>query len=716
MATSEAPLLVASSHTDPLLPSDKLEMNASTMVTPSIKEMEAKAILLISFNSDEATADLISCIKDRLIEGGLKVVAVESEDAVVLGVTTTERALLLEAQKIRLFKKRLDKGIMEAFRMKNKGQFTSPLFTHNDWALLCWRIFDDIDVLPKGQVTSNLSRKLDALKITYRNKLSKSAKDLIQPGDEDHPTQSLRYVLERAGIVQVVSSIHNNSLKEEIWKQTRGWSLLPPTQLIHEYYGDEVAFYFGWMGFLTQWLCFPGFLGTCALFYRLYRDESISNDEYTPFYGLITFIWGIIFLQFWARQEIQWSYQWGTLLNDYERQTYFAPRTEFTGKLRHSPVTGELEVYYPAYKRRLKYIVNGIVTIAMLGVAFTAMILSLNLQGYIDPKHDLERWGPGSHHPFHFEKLSRLADPGELFDANNSARALIPVAFHVATIFTLNQIYRVVAGRLTDWENHKARADHNNSLILKRFLFEAFDCYVALFYLAFFERNVDKLRSELISVFNIDTFRRLLLECLVPMVLQRITRKKKKSTNPLTTESELDEYDQFDDYMEIVIQYGYVTLFASAYPLASLIAILANLIEIRADCFKLTYLCRRPRSNRSNGLGMWKSLLSGITWLSALTNCLIFGFTSGQMREFLPEYYQNDESGHVRLIAGKGWIAVFIIFGAERLLVYSGLLIQAIVPDIPDTIMEELERTQFVHEEEANSLRDSLLTTEKKDQ
>jgi hypothetical protein len=234
--------------------------------------------------------------------------------------------------------------------------------------------------------------------------------------------------------------------------------------------------------------------------------------------------------------------------------------------------------------------------------------------------------------------------------------------------------------------------------------------------LAFFERNIDKLQSELISVFNIDTFRRLSLECLVPMALQRVSRHKKMSTNPLTTESELDEYEQFDDYMEIVIQYGYVALFASAYPLASLIAILANLIEIRADCFKLTYLCRRPRSIRSNGLGMWKSLLSGITWLSALTNCLIFGFTSGQMREFFPEYYQHDESGHVRLMAGKGWIAIFIIFGVERLLLYSGLLIQAIIPDIPDTILEELERTQFVHEEEANSLRDSLLTTEKKDQ
>jgi len=166
--------------------------------------------------------------------------------------------------------------------------------------------------------------------------------------------------------------------------------------------------------------------------------------------------------------------------------------------------------------------------------------------------------------------------------------------------------------------------------------------------------------------------------------------------------------------MEIVIQYGYVTLFASAYPLASLIAIVANLIEIRADCFKLTFLCRRPKSTRSNGLGMWKTLLLGITWLSALTNCLIFGFTSGQMREYLPGFYHYDDSGHLRLIPGKGWIVVFIIFGMERILVYTGLLIRAVVPEIPEIIMEELERTQFVHEEDARILRD--LAVQKKDQ
>ena len=37
-----------------------------------------------------------------------------------------------------------------------------------------------------------------------------------------------------------------------------------------------------------------------------------------------------------------------------------------------------------------------------------------------------------------------------------------------------------------------------------------------------------------------------------------------------------------DDYIEMVIQFGYVSLFASAYPLAAFCAIFANIVEIRS--------------------------------------------------------------------------------------------------------------------------------------
>ena len=153
-------------------------------------------------------------------------------------------------------------------------------------------------------------------------------------------------------------------------------------------------------------------------------------------------------------------------------------------------------------------------------------------------------------------------------------------------------------------------------------------------------------------------------------------------------------------YMEIVIQFGYVTLFASAYPLASFISVVANFIEIRSDCFKITKLCQRPRPLRTDGLGMWLTLMSSIVWLSALTNCLLFGFTSGQMREWLPHFYHVDETDHLRLQSETAWVLIFIIFGMERFLIFTGMLIHAIIPDVPDDVMDRIERKLFILEQE----------------
>jgi uncharacterized protein (DUF2062 family) len=345
----------------------------------------------------------------------------------------------------------------------------------------------------------------------------------------------------------------------------------------------------------------------------------------------------------------------------------------------------------------------------MLGIAFSVMILSLNLQGYINPKHNTDRWNAQNRHPFHFPTLTLLAEEGHFFDSQSLWRSLLPVILHVACISTLNSIYRGIAEWLTTWENHETEVDHSNSLVLKRFLFEAFDCYVALFYLAFYERDVDRLRFELVSVFQIDTLRRVLLECGVPMLVQSYklghfvlpTPRQSMNHQPATLaeiveDLDKDDYDQFDDYMEIVIQLGYVTLFASAFPLASLLAILANWVEIRSDAFKMGRLLRRPDIHRAAGLGMWRTLMASVIWMSALTNCLIAGFTSDQLQFYLPSFYSATSSGYNELGQAKGWVLVFVIFGLERLLLVAGLLVYAIVPAVPEDVQDALERRQFL--------------------
>ena len=42
-----------------------------------------------------------------------------------------------------------------------------------------------------------------------------------------------------------------------------------------------------------------------------------------------------------------------------------------------------------------------------------------------------------------------------------------------------------------------------------------------------------------------------------------------------------------DEYLELAIQYGFITLFVAAFPLAPLFALINNILEIRLDATKV---------------------------------------------------------------------------------------------------------------------------------
>lgn len=376
-----------------------------------------------------------------------------------------------------------------------------------------------------------------------------------------------------------------------------------------------------------------------------------------------------------------------------------------------------MEKYYPPNKRRLKYCVSALVTLILLSGAFFVMILSLNMQGYIKHKHDSKSWYTPSNqeaesHPFHFEYFANLSGKGRIFDCGSTIQSTLAVILHVTLVLSMNMGYRKVAELLTDWENHESRVTYSNSLIFKRFFFEAFDAYIVLMYLAFYEQDVNKVRSELINVFNVDTFRRLLLEGVIPFIQTKMrlrlklysqTKLKtydsatKKLSNSLFQENvNKDEYEEFDDYIEMIIQFGYICLFASAYPLAPFVAIIANFIELRLDVFKVTHVHRRPFATPVPGIGVWSDLIKCIVWMSAITNCMIFCFSSRQMVQFLPQFFSVDSDGEHNLKDENGWVMVFIVFGIERALLVLGIIICIFVPIVPEDVRVKEQQKEYI--------------------
>lgn len=83
----------------------------------------------------------------------------------------------------------------------------------------------------------------------------------------------------------------------------------------------------------------------------------------------------------------------------------------------------------------------------------------------------------------------------------------------------------------------------------------------------------------------------------------------------------------------LVLQYGFVTMFVAAFPLAPIFALINAVLEIRVDAINFVCYHRRPRAVRVEDIGAWHGVLAAVTKIAVLMNAFILAFTS----EFIPK-------------------------------------------------------------------------------
>lgn len=69
-----------------------------------------------------------------------------------------------------------------------------------------------------------------------------------------------------------------------------------------------------------------------------------------------------------------------------------------------------------------------------------------------------------------------------------------------------------------------------------------------------------------------------------------------------------------------VLQFGFITIFVAAFPLAPLFALLNNWVEIRLDAHKFVCEYRRPVAERAQNIGVWFNILEALSHLSVIAN------------------------------------------------------------------------------------------------
>ncbi|KAG7390984.1 hypothetical protein PHYPSEUDO_006119 [Phytophthora pseudosyringae] len=143
-------------------------------------------------------------------------------------------------------------------------------------------------------------------------------------------------------------------------------------------------------------------------------------------------------------------------------------------------------------------------------------------------------------------------------------------------------------------------------------------------------------------------------------------------------EAGLKRYDTFEDYTEMLVQFGYVSFFSLAFPLAPLLALLNNLLELRTDAFKLCHTRQRPLAHKASGIGVWLHVLQLMSVLAVLTNCFHLSYSTSLLERAFPSVTASQK--------------VWIVFGIEHLLLLLKVWLACVVPSVPRDVSESLRR------------------------
>lgn len=477
-----------------------------------------------------------------------------------------------------------------------------------------------------------------------------------------YPGKSLlRRLLTSRIMIQVFPLHDNEALKklEDTWYNR--FLKYQPIDNIRGYFGETIALYFGFLEYFTFALIPMAIIG---LPYYLFAWEDY--DKYVIF-ASINLIWSTVILEVWKRSCARMTYRWGTLIM---KRQFEEPRPGYHGVLGINPVTGRSEPLYSSYKRQLR--------IYLVSMPFVCLCLYFSL--YVMMIYfDMETWAMDVHE-----------SSGSMW---NSILLYVPSIIYAIVIEIMNWLYRYAAEFLTSWENHRLESSYQNHLILKVLVFNFLNCFASLFYIAFVLNDMKLLRQSLATLLITSQIINQVAESLLPYWIQKAHNVYvKKKVQALKADIDATLYEQvvlekemgtylgtFDDYLELFLQFGYVSLFSCVYPLAAAFAVLNNFTEINSDALKMCRVFKRPFSEPSSSIGVWQLAFEAMSVISVVTNCALIGM-SPQVNALLPESKME---------------LILIVVAVEHAILALKFILAFAIPDKPRDIQVKLARLEF---------------------
>ncbi|KAL2159899.1 hypothetical protein VTH06DRAFT_2032 [Thermothelomyces fergusii] len=499
-------------------------------------------------------------------------------------------------------------------------------------------------------------------------------------------------------------------------------------KLIRDRFGEQVAFYFAFLQSYFLFLVFPAAFGLAAW---------LLFGPFSWVYAVVNCLWAVIFFEHWKKKEVDLAVQWGVRgVGRIQR-----PRTQFRfDRESIDPVTGEVVKVYSPYKRLARQLLQVPFAAACVLALGSVIAGCFAIEIFINEVYN----GP-------FKQYL----------------AFLPTVILTVFNPTLTALLTRLAEKLTELENYRTHDAHQAAFVRKVFVINFITSYLGIFLTAFVYVPFGKILVPYLDVFHLTVQRfhaeghplptkdwkinpsrltnqviyltvtaqivNLATEFVVPYAKRKLFRtvewvqsglsdkdgvaerqKKRWQQQDQTEEeaaflervrdeAELDEYDVAIDYREMVVQFGYLSLFSVVWPLTACSFLINNWIEARSDAMKIAANCKRPIPWRADSIGPWLGALGFLSWMGSLTSAaLVFLFKNGRGTAAGGGVSSSSSSSSSSAIGGldgspwdiPGWALLLSILFAEHAYLLVQLVVRSVMRmlDSPGLQKERSER------------------------
>ncbi|KAG7482887.1 anoctamin-9-like isoform X1 [Solea senegalensis] len=468
-----------------------------------------------------------------------------------------------------------------------------------------------------------------------------------------------------------------------------------PVNEVKCYFGEKVALYYLWLGWYTKLLVPAAVLGVVVFLYGLAffntnpliqevcnssiimcprcddikckvwklsdtcsyaKISHLFDNEGTVAFAMFMAIWATLFLELWKRHRARHVSQWKVY-------DWCEEEEELIMEIVNDPYCMPKQFRHSYLRSTLVLILVTLMLLIIIGLAHSLVV-------------------------FRVVAAALLAEANSEFikDHSSAVAMMLGAVLHYLTIQIMTRVNRWVALKLCHIEKTNSFASTERSFTIKMFTFQFFTLFSSLFYVAFFLGRINGHPGKYVRIARwrleechpsgclTDLFIQMAVIMVLKQTLNNIfeftvpwlkTCLKRKTVKKLQRKcghcyrkgcrnaqgnvdacdicklqdwirnyhlADSNAFSLFNEFLEMVVQFSFTTIFVAAFPLAPLLALINNIFEIRLDAIKMVRLERRLVPRKTNDIGVWTQVLEAIGVLAVIANGLVIGVSS----DFVP--------------------------------------------------------------------------------